>query len=72
MPNTRIENLSGTFLTKVFEGPYRHIWKWTKAMEAYVRAKGDEVEEMYFFYSTCPKCAKQFGHNYVVLFAQVA
>lgn len=24
-----------------------------------------------FHYSTCPKCAKLHGHNYVVAFAQV-
>ncbi len=27
--------------------------------------------ELYFFYTTCPKCAKAYGKHYVVLFAQV-
>ena len=26
---------------------------------------------LYFFYTTCPKCAKYYGKNYVVLVAQV-
>lgn len=28
--------------------------------------------ELYFHYTTCPKCAKKYGHNYVVLFTEVA
>ena len=71
VPGATIEKLSGTFLTKVFEGPYRDLGKWTAAMEEYVRGKGHEIEKMYFYYATCPKCAKQFGENHVVLFAQV-
>jgi len=26
---------------------------------------------MYFFYTTCPKCAKKYGKNYVVILAEV-
>ena len=72
IPGKRIEKLSGTFLTKVFEGPYRHIGRWTREMEEYVGGEGHEVEKMYFYYSTCPKCAKQLGENHVVLLAKVA
>lgn len=72
VPGATIEKLSGTFLTKVFEGPYRDIGKWTSAMEEYVRGRGREVEKMYFYYGTCPRCAKHFGRNHVVLFAQIA
>jgi hypothetical protein len=64
--------LSGTFLSKVFEGPYRHMGTWTREMEEWVRGQGEEAEHMYFYYPTCPKCAKAFGKNEVVLFAKVA
>ena len=30
-----------------------------------------EWKDRYFYYTTCPKCAKKHGHNYVVGFAQV-
>ena len=40
IPGARITTLSGTFLTKVFEGPYRHAGKWAREMEAYVTGKG--------------------------------
>lgn len=29
------------------------------------------MEKMYFFYTTCPKCAKVYGKNYTVLLAKV-
>lgn len=71
IPNSKMVNISGTFLTKVFEGPYRNACKWAKEMERYVASKGKTAKKIYFFYTTCPKCAKIYGKNYVVLFAQV-
>ncbi len=71
VPGQEIVKLSGTFLTKVFEGPYRHVSKWVHAMEDYADRKGHRIEKIYFFYATCPRCAKQFGQNRVVLFGQV-
>jgi hypothetical protein len=29
------------------------------------------LKKLYFSYTTCPACAKAYGKNYVVLFAQV-
>lgn len=66
-----MSKLSGTFLTKVFEGPYRNAGKWAKEMEQYVKSQGREMKKLYFSYTTCPKCAKAYGKNYVVLFARV-
>jgi len=71
VPGAEMTTLSGTFLTKVFEGPYRNAGKWEKEMETYVKSKGKELKKMYFSYTTCPKCAKAYGKNYVVLFAQI-
>jgi len=67
----QMTTLSGTFLTKVFEGPHQNAGKWAKEMEEYVKAKGKELKKLYFSYTTCPKCAKAYGKNYVVLFAQI-
>lgn len=71
VPNARMTTLSGQFMTKVFEGPYRNIGKWIAAMDQYVAGKGRRMEKTYFFYATCPKCTKHYGKNEVVLFAQV-
>ncbi|MBM4185333.1 MAG: hypothetical protein FJ207_14140 [Gemmatimonadetes bacterium] len=71
VPGARMERLSGTFLTKVFEGPFRDAGKWVQQMGTYVRTQGEEAKRMSFFYPTCPKCARRLGKNQVVLFAQV-
>lgn len=63
--------ISGNFLTKVFEGPYKDCGRWAKAMKDYVKAKGRQLQKIYFFYTTCPKCAKVYGKNYTVILAKV-
>lgn len=71
VPGARMSALSGTFLTKVFEGPYQNAGKWAKEMMNYVKSKNKNLKKLYFSYTTCPKCAKAYGKNYVVLFAQI-
>ncbi len=63
--------LNGTFITKVFEGPYKDMRDWIRNMHGFARSNGHTIKKMYFYYSTCPKCAKHYGKNYVVIFAQV-
>jgi len=38
VPGAENAKLSGTFLSKVFDGPYNAVPKWIKEMEAYVQA----------------------------------
>lgn len=71
VPGARMTTLSGTFVSKVFEGPYRNVGKWIKEMSSFMKKKGKAVKKLYFFYTTCPKCAKKYGKNYVVILAQV-
>jgi len=71
IPNAENVKFSGTYLTKVFDGPYNSVPKWIKEMTPYIEEKGRSVKRWLFYYTTCPKCAKKYGHNYVVVFAQV-
>lgn len=71
VPGAQMATLSGTFLTKVFEGPYQNVGQWAREMKEYVGNKGKNLKKLYFSYTTCPKCAKVYGKNYVVLFAQI-
>jgi len=71
VPGAQMTTLAGTFLTKVFEGPYQNAGKWALEMNSYVQGKGKTVKKLYFHYTTCPKCAKAYGKNYVVLLAQI-
>ena len=47
------------------------IYGRVKEMKVYVKAKGKEIKKMYFFYTTCPACAKVYGKNYTVILAEV-
>ena len=71
VPDAEMVRLSGTFLTKAFEGSYKDMSKWIKAMHQFVSSRGKETKKLYFFYTTCPKCAKVYGKNYTVLLAEV-
>lgn len=71
VPGAQMATLSGTYLTKVFEGPFQNCGKWANEMVEYVKSKNKELKKLYFSYTTCPACAKKFGKNYVVLFAQI-
>jgi hypothetical protein len=71
VPGAQMARVSGTFLTRVFEGPYGNIRRWVEEMKAYVATKQKKLEKLYFFYTTCPKCAKHYGKNYVVLLAKI-
>lgn len=64
--------LSGTFRTKVYEGPFSKVVEWAADMRAAIAKTGHQVAKIYFAYMTCPRCAKAYGKNYVVLFAQLA
>lgn len=66
-----MSSLSGDFLTKVFEGPYAKAREWSDAMKRYVAQRGHVLDTLYFFYTTCPKCAKHYGKNHVVGVAKV-
>lgn len=71
VPEGKMAKLTGTFLSKVFDGPYNGVPGWIKDMDAYVAGKGKNVKKYYFHFAYCPKCAKKFRHNYAIAFAQV-
>jgi hypothetical protein len=71
IPGANMASISGTFLCKVFEGPYKNIRKWIEEMKVFVKSKGRNFQKLYFFYTTCPKCAKKYGKNYVAILAQL-
>lgn len=63
--------LSGKFLSKVYEGPFQNTGKWCKDFEKYAESKNLKIKKWYMWYTTCPKCAKKYGKNYVAVIAQV-
>jgi len=71
VPGVKMTGISGTFLCKVFEGPYRNIRTWIEEMKRFVTSQGKTASKLYMFYTTCPKCAKKYGKNYVAILARV-
>jgi hypothetical protein len=71
VPGEDMVHMSGTFVTKVFDGPYHEAKHWHEEMKRLAAANGNREADIYFFYTTCPNCAKHYGHNYVVGFAEI-
>jgi hypothetical protein len=71
VPGAEMARLSGTFLTKVYDGPFRDAGKWMADMKRHVAGQNRRPEKIFLGYTTCPRCAKAYGHNYVVLLAKV-
>lgn len=74
VPGANNVRISGTFIAKVYDGPYNAIPKFAKDMNNYLNKKGKRIprnDEYYVHYAYCPKCEKKFGHNYMILFAKV-
>jgi hypothetical protein len=71
VPGTQNVKLSGTFITKVFDGPYQNVPKWMGITEEYLKSINKKALKYYFYYTSCPKCAEKWGHNYVVIFLQI-
>lgn len=71
VPEARMITLSGTFLAKVFEGPYADAPRWMAEMQHLAAAHGKHIQRFLFGYTTCPRCSKAYGENYVVLYAQL-
>lgn len=71
VPGAEMVKLSGRIVSRVFEGPYRHAGKWAQMVTDDVTASGLALDKIWFFYAACPKCARHFGKNHTVVFAQV-
>jgi hypothetical protein len=70
VPGAENVAMTGKFLSKVYEGSFKNTGKWCKDFEKYAKDKGVKVEKMYMWYTTCPKCAKKYGKNYVAIIAK--
>ena len=71
VPGADNVTISGTFLSKVYEGPYQRVPKWIEETRSFVASRGKQIKRLFCYYTTCPKCAKKYGKNYVVILAQV-
>jgi len=71
VPGETMVRLTGKYLTGVFEGPYDQGLKWFIEMGKRIRERGGEPGKIYFYYTTCPQCAEEYGKNYVIGVAEI-
>jgi len=71
IPNAKNTTLSGKFMSKVYEGPFKNTGKWMADFTKYAKAKKHDIKRMFMWYTTCPKCAKKYGKNYVVVIGKI-
>ncbi len=71
IPDAKMAEISGTFFARVFEGPFSKIRQWITEMKTTLEAQGKNLNKMYFYYTTCPTCAKKYGKNYVAILAEI-
>jgi hypothetical protein len=63
--------LSGKFMSRVYEGDFKETGKWCADFENHAKADGHSIKKWYMWYTTCPKCAKKYGKNYVTIIGQI-
>ncbi len=71
IPGAENTSLSGKYFCKVYERPFRDTGKWSEDFKNQLKTKGLAAKKMFTWYTTCPKCAKKYGKNYVAMMAQV-
>ncbi len=72
VPGVENTTLSGNFYSRVYEGPFRDTGKWCADFEKVASAKGLSIKKWYMWYTTCPKCARKYGKNYVAILARIS
>ncbi len=71
VPGIKNVTITGNFISKVYEGPYKNVGKWCKKFDSWVKHKGHTLKKSYIWYTYCPKCAKKYGKNYMVFIAEI-
>ncbi|MDD3877782.1 MAG: hypothetical protein PHT69_14270 [Bacteroidales bacterium] len=63
--------LNGKFFSRVYEGNFKDTGIWIKDFEKEAKTRAYTTSKLYMWYTTCPKCAKKYGKNYVVIIGKV-
>jgi hypothetical protein len=69
IPDTENTRLMGSYYCKVYEGPYSQTNNWINDFQKSAESLGYKTKKPLLWYTTCPKCAKKYGKNYVAIFS---
>lgn len=71
VPGLANTTISGSFLSKVYEGNFKETGTWCRDFNELAASRQLKVSKLYLWYTTCPRCAKKFGKNYVVILGKL-
>lgn len=71
IPNAENVTLSGKYYSRVYEGSFSNTKLWCDDFKAQAIKSGHSIKKWYMWYTTCPKCAKKYGKNYVAIIGKV-
>jgi hypothetical protein len=71
IPDAENITLSGKYYCKTYEGHFKDTGKWCNDYVNIAKSKGFKIIKMFMWYTTCPKCAKKYGKNYVAIISQI-
>lgn len=71
IPGTVVVELTGRFFSRVYEGPFSDTGKWCKDFGEHATKESLRIGKQYMWYTTCPKCAKKYGKNHVVVLGKI-
>jgi hypothetical protein len=63
--------MSGKYYCKTYEGSFNNIGNWIKDFQETAKLKEYKINKLFTWYTTCPKCAKKYGKNYVAIIANL-
>lgn len=71
LPGAANITLNGKYFSKVYEGPFSQTGKWINDFQTTAGSKSLNIDNMFMWYTTCPKCAKKYGKNYVTIISRI-
>lgn len=71
IPDAKNVKITGKFYCRVYEGDFRKTGEWITDFRKKTSEKQFSTGKMYMWYTTCPKCAKKYGKNYVVILSKI-
>jgi hypothetical protein len=63
--------LSGKYYSRVFDGPFSKVPQYIRDTDIYLIGQGKLAKKYYFYFTTCPKCASKYEHNYIVAIVEL-
>lgn len=75
VPGANNVSISGTFATRVYDGPFEAAPKFIQDMNSNLVKEGrnkPKDKDYFIHYAYCPKCAEKYKHNYMILFAKIS